>query len=179
MSKECVARCQPQTTSVDLRAFAKQAFDLLCTSKGVLTIKMDFPHPELEDEPVPVNEDGKELTEDFHCLSIWHSVERGCPSIWQIDGERCLVDPPNIRFSDVPGVVTMVKMEFEGQQPSRQLNLNFSGPHGDFSPDRQAGRDFACMGDVDIDAWATKQWKTAIAQFLEDYLLDGPTHMHH
>ena len=176
---DCVARCQPQTTSNDLRAFAQQAFDLLCITKGVLTIMMDFSHPELEDEPVPVNEDGEELTEDFHCLSLWHTIEPGRPSIWQIDGERCLVDPPNIRFSDAPGVVTMVKLDFECPQPSRQSNLNFGGPRRNFSPDRQMIRDFAYTGNVDIDAWATKQWERAIAHYLEDFIPDGPTHRHH
>ena len=186
---DCIAHCQPQTNSNDLRAFAKQAFDLLCTTKGLMTIIMDFPDPESEDETVPDNADAEdsskslnsdsdsELTEDFHCLSIWHFIEPGYPPIWQVDGERCLVDPPKIKFSDAPGTVTMVKVEFEGQQPSRQPRLQISGPGGDFSPDKQMIRDFAYTGNVDIDAYSIKKWQSAFVQYLEDFIPDGPTHM--
>ena len=77
-----------------------------------------------------------------------------------------MVDPPNIKFSDAPGIVTMVKIDYEGQQPSEQLNLNIGGPRENFAPDRPMILDFAYNGNVDINAWATKQWRRAIAQYL-------------
>ena len=52
----------------------------------------------------------KEKLEDgCHALKIWHAADpRVCWEI-DIDGERCIVDPPKLLFDDMPEEVTLIK----------------------------------------------------------------------
>lgn len=130
--------------SDQLKLFARQTFDLLCSSQGLLTIFMNG----LEDSP--------EETEDgCHFLSVWHSTDCQGSSVWEIDGESCIVDPPNVRFDVMPEKVTAIKA-YVCSQPEPDIK-----PLSFFYPDSQVIHDFAYQGNVDVDAWVEMQHEAA------------------
>ena len=91
-----------------------------------------------------------------HALRIWHaaSSQPGCmvPTVmdlayWEIDGEKCDVDPPKLSFDDIPEELSSIQARFFSSNPG-----GVEG-HAIFYPDSQVVCDFAYKGNVNIDAW--------------------------
>lgn len=150
----CHSHTDLEPASDELKLFARQTFDLLCTSYGLLTISMS----DLEDSP-------EDTDDDCHFLSVWHSADRQGSPVWEIDGARCIVDPPNMRFNEMPKEVTAIQALLRSHP-----DFDVAGPCH-FCPDRQVIHDFAYQGNVDIDAWIIMQREAAVQwhDHIEDF----------
>ena len=123
---DCASHPGLLPTSDELKAFGQQTFDLLCTTKGFMSISMQGLK-----EPGP--EGG------YHSLGIRHvsnaahlepPSSRGAlywPLVealyWEIDGKPCIADPPKVRFNDMPEEVTAIKAHLMSHMPLVRPNL--------------------------------------------------------
>ncbi|KAL3131446.1 hypothetical protein ABBQ38_007756 [Trebouxia sp. C0009 RCD-2024] len=138
----CDSHADLVPASDQMKLFARQTFDLLCTCHGLLTIAMNG----LEDSPT---EHG------CHYLRIWHANHRPRSIAWEIDNETCIVDPPHIKFDDMPEEVTAIAARLNSHTTHIADNSAY------FYPDSQVIHDFAYQGNVDIDAWIEMQHEAA------------------
>ena len=141
---------EPVATHVQLKAFAQQLFQMLCTTKGVLRLFM-----------ADVKDLSDNNKESYKALKIWHAHPRKS-ELWEIDGEACILVPPQIDFGNMPTQVTQVQGVFVSQgqleQSSKALDI---GPVEHFCLESEVIHDFAYKGNVDINAWIDDQHKTA------------------
>ena len=146
-------------SSDGLKAFAQQSFDLLCMTKGLLLMFMKG-----------LEESSKELArkttveEGCHILHIAHAADPKDPAesllVWEIDNEKCIVNPPNIVFEDMPEEITAIRAHFYSQHPNLNQVPDIQGlPY--FNLESQVIQDFAYKGNVDIDAWVDMQHEAA------------------
>ena len=133
-------------TSHQLTAFAQQLFQMLHTHKGILRIYV----ADLKQLP-------EGMQESYKALKVWHAHPTNS-EWWEIDGERCIVSPPNLDFENMPAQVTAVQAVYFSQAPSEQpwVGLDF-GPEAVFFPGIQVIHDFAYNGNVYVDVWSDVQ----------------------
>ena len=160
----CCSR--PNPTSDQLKSLAQQTFDLLCTTKGLQKIYIQG-----------------------HKLLIWHAADLATMPYWEIDGVRCIADPPTIRFDDMPEGVTGVQAHLISRTPIGQFGSepgfpdsimvssdyevgSFTGPDATFLPDSEV-HGFAYKGNVDIDGWSPQQVDEQIALNVIDVYRKG------
>ena len=143
------AKSAPGTPPLKLQTFAKHSFDCLCNARGFLSFYMNG----LEDS-------FEGLEEGYHALKVLHAVHKG-REYWQIDGEECIVTPPNFDFDNVPLEVTSIHAQFVSEGPPAQPYLSPDDPEAYFHPDGQVIHDFAYKGNVDVDAYYDEQHEVA------------------
>ena len=146
-------------TPLQLKAFTKHCFDLLCTKKGIMTIYMAGMEESHEEMDIPGQ----------HAIKIHHSGDH-----WDIDGELCIKRPPTLDFDNFPDQVVQVHAQFLSQGPRAQEYVPFRDPECWFFPDNQAIHDFAYRGNVDIEAWVEEQHEAANDWYdhMDDFMQD-------
>ena len=139
----------PHATPQELVTFAKRCFDLLCNAKSFLTFYMEG-----------LEESSEELEPGYHALKVLHATHNKT-NYWEVDGEMCIVSPPNLDFDNMPAEVTSIHAHFVSQGPPDQPYLSPVDPEAYFYPDSQVIHDFAYKGNVDMEAWADMQHEMA------------------
>ena len=135
-----------------MKAFAQNALDLLCTTKGMLMVFLVLPYQELEESP-------GDLDEGHHRLTIWHVADPSGVLFWEIDGKRCIVDPPRIKCEDMPCRPRDRSSDLGAIHIWAEFNISpDDGVAQDSVPfflhNSQTVRDIAYKGNVSIDACA-------------------------
>ena len=136
-------------TQLQQKAFAKQCFHFLCTTRGLLTFFLS----ELE-------ESHPDASPGHHAVKVLHAVRKG-KEYWEIDGERSIISPPKFDFDNMPGCVESVHAQFVSEGPPAQAFLSPKNPEALFFPDSQPINDFFYQENVDIDAWVDEQHDVA------------------
>lgn len=132
-----------------MRAFAQNALDMLCTTKGMLVVFLILPFHELEGSP-------EDLSEGYHRLTVWHVADTRGVMFWEIDGKRCTVDPPKIKFDDMPCRPCDRSSDLGAVDIQAEFNIS---PDDDIAQDSvpcflrnsQTVHDFAYKGNFSID----------------------------
>lgn len=146
----CSLDINPLPYPHQMKAFAQNALDLLCTTQGVLCVFLVLPYQELE-------ESSEEMDEGGHFLTIWHVADPKGVLFWEIDGKRCLVDPPKIRFEDMPCRPRDRRSDLGATHIWAELNIRPDEYDGqDYAPvilrNSPALHDWAYRGNFGIDA---------------------------
>lgn len=143
----CYSHPELVPASDQMKLFARQTFDLLRTCQGLLTVIMNG----LEGSP-------EETNEGCHSLQIAHATDPSGLAVWAIDNETCIVDPPNIKFDDMPEEVTAILACLYDHGAHV---VHVAQDNANFYPDSQVIHDFAYQGNVDIDACIEMQHQAA------------------
>ena len=141
---------EPAANYDQLKAFAEQLFEMLCTTKGVMRLFMD-----------KLDDSSEDFEQGYEALEIRHAHPENS-ELWEIDGEKCIAIPPHIEIENMPTQVTRVQGVFVSQcqldKSTKALNI---GPMPYFCPDSEVIHDFAYKGNVDIDACIDDQHERA------------------
>ena len=142
----CTSHLDLLPRSDGLKALAQQTFDLLCTAKGLLLIVMKGlkgPQPQ-------------EIGEGWHTLHITHSADPLDENVlhWEIDNQKCIVDPPKFVFVGIPEEVKAMRACFYSYNPSRH-QLSNTRTIGRLYPQNHVLHDFAYGGNVDCNVDCT------------------------
>lgn len=137
--------------------FAKQCFELLCTSAGFMqfqTLVTDVSDVSSVHVPLDVSDD--ETIDGSHTVLLIHRIDKHGKSCWEMDGEECLVDPPQLNFDSMPEGVKMIRANLESGDLLMQHSLPLKQRLNLFL-ESQVVSDFFYKGNVDIEAWIELQ----------------------
>lgn len=121
------------TTPVQLKHFAKQCFEFLCTTSGCLRF--------VSLTQTLAGHKGRNHFEVSHKV-----CDNGC-SHWQIDRDTCITNPPELRFDKMPTAVQFVTTEFVSKGVPGPGSLQLFGTTS-CAVDCQLAADFAYNGNI-------------------------------
>lgn len=158
----------PSVPSDQLKHFAEQCFDFLCTTQGYLTFHLaerrsPFDHP----------------STSSHNLVMFRGICKHGEANWQSDGEDCIVPAPKLDFNNLPQDVDSLSVHLtslskSAGSSSQQCNhcSLFDAPCMRLTK-KQTVVDFADVGNIDLcaldkldvappsyDAFPTIDWDT-------------------
>lgn len=84
-------------------------------------------------------------------LKTVHDAQCEGTSYWEIDGQQCMVYPPNIRFDAMPKAVLAIKAHLYSSTATGVKHQT-----APWYPNSQLLYTFAYQGNVDVDSWVNK-----------------------